>query len=79
MLTKLSSEPFTIITRWQNYPGRVYAFVRVGGRDLGELLVENGLGRIHGQTVKGLTQPMRDRLAELQEKAKADGLGAWGY
>jgi hypothetical protein len=55
VLTKLSSESFTIITRWQNDPGRVPAFVRAGGQDLDELLVENGLGRIHGQTVKGLS------------------------
>jgi endonuclease YncB( thermonuclease family) len=75
VFTKLSSESFTIITRWQNDPGRVSAFVRLGGRDLGGLLVKNGLGRIHGQTVNGLTKPMRDRFAELEEEAKASGRG----
>ena len=42
---------------------------------MGELLVETGLGRIHGQTVKGLTKPMREWLAELEEEAKASGRG----
>jgi len=48
------------------------------GRDLGEYIVENGLGRIHGQTVWGLTQPVRKRLAELETEAKAERRGAWG-
>lgn len=83
VLDKLKEEGFTITTRWQGvfsgyYPDRTYGFVTVGGRDLGELLVENGLGRIHGQTVWGLTEPVRERLAELEEEAKAEGRGAWG-
>lgn len=81
--TKLVEEGFTITTRWQQiftgyFPDRIYGFVTVGGRDRGELLVENGLGCIHGQTVWGLTQPVRERLAKLEEKAKAEGRGAWG-
>jgi hypothetical protein len=84
VLTKLKEEGFTIITRWQHvfsgyYPDRIYGFVTVGDRDLGELLVENGLGRIHGQKVWGLTEPVRERLAELEEEAKAEGRGAWGF
>jgi endonuclease YncB( thermonuclease family) len=83
VLTKLKEKGFTITTRWQHvfsgyYPDRIYGFVTVGGRDLGELLVENGLGRIHRQKVWGLTEPVRSRLAELVEAAKAEGHGAWG-
>ena len=84
VLAKLEEEGFTITTRWQPvftgyFPDRVYGFVTVGGRDLGEWLVENGLGRIHGQRVLGLTQPVRERLAELEEDAKAEGRRAWGF
>lgn len=75
----LKEEDFTITTRWQNYPGRVYVFVTAGGRDLGELLVENGLGRIHGQTVRGLTGPVKAKLAELEAEAKKEHRGAWAY
>jgi endonuclease YncB( thermonuclease family) len=83
VLTKLREKGFTITTRWQHvfsgyYPDRIYGFVTVCGRDLGELLVENGLGRIHGQRVWGLTEPIRKRLAEIEEEAKAEGRGAWG-
>jgi endonuclease YncB( thermonuclease family) len=52
--------------------------VTVGDRELGELLVQNGLGRIHRQKVLGLTEPVRERLAELEEEAKAEECGAWG-
>jgi hypothetical protein len=83
VLTKLKEKGFTITSRWQHvfsgyYPDRIYGFVTVGDRGLGELLVENGLGRIHGQKVWGLTEPVRERLAEREEEAKAEERGAWG-
>ena len=59
------------------FPDRIYGFIAIGRRDLGELLVENGLGRIHGQRVWGLTEQVRKKLAELEAEAKAEGRGAW--
>ena len=56
---------------------RIFWGGTVGGRDLGNLLVENGLGGIHGQRVWGLTESMNQRLAELEEEAKAKRRGAW--
>jgi competence ComEA-like helix-hairpin-helix protein len=50
---KLSGHEITVITRWQNALGRgtlarFYGVVFVGGQNLAEELVVNGLARIHG-------------------------------
>jgi endonuclease YncB( thermonuclease family) len=79
----LMAQPFSVKTRWQRALGsshlhRTYGFVRAGGRDLAEVLVENGLARIHGVGVSGLTQTELERLRALEAKAKADKRGAWG-
>ena len=68
------SQPFTIHTSFANAPrrsasNRYYAFVEThDGRDLGYLLVEQGLARIHGKTrpsPKG--KPSHIVLEELQD------------
>ena len=50
------NKEFEVTTRWQGAMGlsklpRQYGIVTVGGPDLGEMLVENGLARIHGVNV----------------------------
>jgi endonuclease YncB( thermonuclease family) len=77
VLGMLGEKSFTVTTRWQNYPDRVYGFVTVDGRDLGELLIVNGLGRNHGQSVRGMTETVRAKLAELEAEAKEARRGAW--
>ena len=77
------TQPFVIKTRWQyalgrSKLGRKYGFVSVGGQDLAEALVANGLARIHGVGVSGLSTQEVSRLKGLEETAKAKGLGAWG-
>jgi len=61
----------------------VFAIVIVNGRDLNELLVENGLARIYGART-----PLFDgrdsrkylaRLAELQTTVKRERKGAWRF
>jgi endonuclease YncB( thermonuclease family) len=61
----------------------VFAIIIVNGRDLNELLVENGLARIYGTRT-----PLFDgrdsrkylaRLAELEAQAKAARKGAWRF
>ena len=49
---RVLSRPFTIYTSYAKAPGRrYYAFIEThDGRDLGHLLVEQGLARIHGET-----------------------------
>ena len=64
--------------------GRVYCIiVDSTGRDLNELLIENGLARIYG-----VRTPLPDgktsaqylaRLAELEAQAKKARLGAWRF
>ena len=74
---------FSVRTRWQGgFSGqpnfRKYGIVRVGGQDLTELLVANGLARIHGMGIGGKTWEEVDRLNALEAQAKAEGRGAWG-
>lgn len=75
---------FSIRTRWQGVIGggeratRKYGIVSVGGQDLAELLVANGLARIHGMGIGGKTWEEVERLKALEAQAKAEKRGAWG-
>ena len=81
------SRPFTVLTRGQNALGssklkREYAFVTTAdGKDLGELLLDQGLARSHGEAV---SLPGKDekylwrKYDSAQAKAKTAKLGAWG-
>lgn len=61
---------------------RDYAIIHVGDTDLGEELVRNGLGRIHGTGVDlpdGTSEKrMWWRLKTAEREAKANKRGAWG-
>ena len=74
---------FSVRTRWQGvFSGqkgaRKYGIVSVGDQDLAEMLVANGLARIHGMGISGKTWDEVERLKVLEAKAKAEGRGAWG-
>ena len=74
---------FSIRTRWQGvFSGqkgaRKYGIVSVGGQDLAELLVANGLARIHGMGIGGKTWEEVERLKVLEAEAKKAKRGAWG-
>ncbi|MGI9241431.1 MAG: thermonuclease family protein [Verrucomicrobiales bacterium] len=79
----LRARKFTVATRWEKVydSGRYYAFVRVDGKPLSELLVERGFARIH---TRGVDLPegkkfesYREDLGKLESRAKAEGLGGW--
>jgi endonuclease YncB( thermonuclease family) len=79
----LLKDGFTIRTRWQGVYGgdrvvRKYGTVTVNGQDLAEMLVANGLARIHGVGIGGETREEVARLRALEAQAKAEGRGAWG-
>ena len=86
---KRLAEPFTVWTRWnsargRSVLGRVYCvIITAEGRDLNELLVENGLARIYGVRTPlpdGKTSAQyRARLAELETAAKKAKRGAWRF
>ena len=57
---------------------RKYGIVSVGEKDLAELLVANGLARIHGMGIGGKTWEEVERLKALEAQAKAEKRGAWG-
>ena len=86
---KRLAEPFTVWTRWNSARGRsalgrVYCIiVDSTGRDLNELLIENGLARIYGVRTPlfdGRTSAQyRARLAELEATAKKAKRGAWRF
>jgi len=81
------TQPFIVRTCWEDAMGRsrlprYYAFVQTNNGDLGEQLVENGLGRIHGTAAKpeGLSSAAAEwkKLKQLQQKAKKEQVGRWG-
>ena len=86
---KQLAAPFTVYTRWRSALGRsalgrVYCLiVTAEGRDLNELLVENGLARIYGtRTVLYDGRDSRKylaKLAELEARAKLFKRGAWRF
>ncbi len=79
--------PFTLRTCMQHALGRsrkerFYAFIGTSEGDLGELLVANGMARVHGNsaTPAGLNSPEREwqKLQRLEREAKQEKVGAWG-
>ena len=81
------AEPFTVFTRRSDAMGRsknerLYAFVQTKEGDLGEQLVRNGLARFHGVKVippgSPSSLPERQKLQQLEEKAKQEKIGGWG-
>ena len=81
------AQPFTVRTCLQDAMGRsrmarYYAFVETKEGDLAELLVTNGLARLHGAEAQplGLRSAERhwDKLKRLEREAKQAKVGAWG-
>jgi endonuclease YncB( thermonuclease family) len=80
-------QPFTVRTCMQAALGRsnqkrFYAFVETKDGDLAELLVANGLARVHGSeaTPVGLRSPELEwhKLQRLENEARQEKVGAWG-
>lgn len=80
------SQPFTVQTRKAAGLGRsnierFYAFVQTRDGDLGQLLVANGLARVHGTHAArpGATSSAEelDNLKKLEEQAKQARVGGW--
>ena len=83
----LSGRQLTVWTRWQDARGasqqqRFFACIEVDGQDLADALVANGLARVFGAsavTHDGQSPDNRfARLRQLESRAKARKLGAWG-
>ena len=84
----LLSEPFIVHTRWASAAGRgretrYYGLVEVGGKNLVEMLVSEGLAQPKG-VAPNLPSGVRasvymKRLEELEEDARQKRLGAWAY
>lgn len=84
----LRRQPFTVYTQFDDAMGssekdRDYAVIKSGAVFLMEALVENGLARIHGLQELPPDAPslsaMRMRLKGLENDAKKNRRGAWGY
>ena len=77
--------PFTVTTRKASAPGRAkdprfYGMVEVGGRNLDEMLVLQGLARAKGVAASVPGEKARahtQRLQLLEEQAKQKGRGLW--
>jgi competence ComEA-like helix-hairpin-helix protein len=81
------ARPFTVRTCMQDALGRsqrerFYAFIETADGDLAELLVANGMARVHGSsaTPVGLTSPLIEKLKlqRLEREAKVEKVGGWG-
>jgi len=79
-------EPFVVWTRWASAAGRgretrYYAFVEMGGKNLTEVLVSQGLARTKGVIVKLPTgekaKAYVERLEALEGEARQRRLGIW--
>lgn len=82
--SKLESNRFEVATRWQPAAGsakdrRYYCFVHVGGFDLAEMLVSNGLARVYGAKTTDVEtgRNVTDKLKALEADARAAKRGAW--
>lgn len=80
--------PFVVWTRWASAGGRskdrrYYGMVEVGGKDLGEILVNKGLARPKGAAVNlPHGQKVRDefdKLRQLEDEAKMKRAGIWAH
>ena len=78
------SRPFTVHTSYAKTPGgsRCYAFIEThDGRDLGHLLVEQGLARIHGKTRPSPdgtpSKTVLEELRDLLDVAMLKRTGIW--
>ena len=89
VLNLLKEERFKILTKWEDVvrPGREYCFVMLNweGREiyLHELLVAQGLGRVHtwGADLpegRGWRQ-QREYLEKWEKEVARAGIGAWGF
>lgn len=83
----LAGKSFTVWTLWEDARGessmpRFFGIIKVGGHDLAELLVENGLARVYGKPTTlpdGITSKVFwKKLEQLEDKAKQEKKGAWG-
>ena len=83
----LKGKSLTIHTRWRDALGRsklgrYYALIEVDGKDLGGLLVQQGLARVYGMKTDlpdgSEASRMTSRLQQLEREARARKAGAWG-
>ncbi|MDB6133828.1 MAG: hypothetical protein JWM59_2071 [Verrucomicrobiales bacterium] len=83
-LPRLRAAPFMVMTRWEKVFGgpRIYGFVTVADGDLAELLVREGLARIHTKGVDrpggGTSRAEKEKLTALETAARKARRGAWG-
>ncbi len=82
----LKGKSLTIHTRWRDALGRSklgrhYALIEVDGKDLGGLLVQQGLARVYGMKTDlpdgSDAARMTNRLQQLEREARSRRVGAW--
>src|SRR6266404_9484608 len=83
---ELLQKPFLIWTRWATAGGRgresrYYVIVEVDGKDLSEILINEGLARTKGVSVESPSgekaKAHMERLDDLESAARGKHLGAW--
>lgn len=80
----LARGTFTVVTRWEDARGnsrlpRHYGFVITEQGDLDELLMAEGLVRLHGMRIDGPGGSQKyQTLKRIEQVARRDRVGAWG-
>lgn len=83
---ELLREPFVVRTRWASAAGRsrtmrYYAIIEVGGKNLAEILVSEGLAQTKGVAPNlpngEKASAYMQKLEELEQAASQKRLGAW--
>lgn len=78
---------FTVYTQWADAMGssaqqRFFGVVKIGKRDLAEMLVEEGLARVYGESIQlpdgTMPDMFFDRLRRLEQQARQKKRGVWG-
>ena len=84
----LLQQPFSVATKWTTAGGRskelrYYGLIVVGGRQLGEILVSEGLARTKGVVVNlpngEHATAYLAKLRRLEREAKTQRRGIWAY
>ena len=81
----LLKSPFTVYTKKENALGsgadpRIYGFIlNSNKKDVGELLIAEGLARSYGKSPAGgsLNPKLRDKYDALEKQAKRNKIGIW--
>jgi len=85
-VTNLLEGYVSVVTKWEKIgnssaPARYYAFIRVNGEDLGQLLLKTGYARVFGKETAGANGESKEELLATHRRIEAQSqrrrTGVW--